>query len=101
MSEGSVCAPSLLIGLINTLMFKPRGEGFVDASSGKELPNCHLNQWYPGQANTEAVLIGLALACIPIMLFGKPFAFWFSSRKVSNLNYHEDAALVSRLITAT
>jgi V-type H+-transporting ATPase subunit a len=46
---GSHCAPSLLIGLINMFMFKPRKEGFIDPNTGEEYPNCHLSTWYPNQ----------------------------------------------------
>lgn len=50
---GGYCAPSLLIGLINMFMMKPRESGFVEGNvpGGKVLQNCHLNYWYPGQVN--------------------------------------------------
>ncbi|KAI6200552.1 V-type proton ATPase subunit a [Aphelenchoides besseyi] len=62
---GSHCAPSLLIGLINMFMFKARDQGFVD-ENGVQIPG------YPGQSMLEAVLVIIAVICIPIMLFGKP-----------------------------
>ncbi|VDM37841.1 unnamed protein product [Toxocara canis] len=79
---GSHCAPSLLIGLINMFMFKEREAGFVNMSrivrkEGQhiiyaEYPNCYLGQWYPAQSIVEAVLVVVAVICVPIMLFGKP-----------------------------
>ncbi|CAD5226514.1 unnamed protein product [Bursaphelenchus xylophilus] len=77
---GSHCAPSLLIGLINMFMFKDRDPGFVDGT-GKQLPNCFLNQWYPGQSMIEAILVIIAVICIPIMLFGKPIYILMKQKK--------------------
>lgn len=48
-----MCAPSLLIGLINTFMFKKRDVGWVDPD-GNEKFNCHLSQWYPNQVDELA-----------------------------------------------
>ncbi|TMS37225.1 hypothetical protein L596_004201 [Steinernema carpocapsae] len=79
---GSYCAPSLLIGLINMFMLKPRSEGFVqhlngttDGSNYEELRACYLNQWYPHQATVEVYLLLIAVACVPVMLLGRPVAF--------------------------
>lgn len=72
---GSHCAPSLLIGLINMVMFKQRPPQFInfnDSINGTEYPQCHLAQWYPYQNIVEPVLVITAAVCIPIMLFGKP-----------------------------
>ncbi|KAL3083894.1 hypothetical protein niasHT_036465 [Heterodera trifolii] len=77
---GPHCAPSLLIGLINMFMFKSRDAGFQD-DNGKELPGCYLNQWYPGQSFVEAILVIIAVLCIPIMLFGKPFHILMHQRR--------------------
>ena len=56
-------------------------------NSTEEHANCHLSTWYPHQvslhvinsqlnlfqkANVEALLVGIALLCVPIMLCGKP-----------------------------
>ncbi|KAF7635779.1 hypothetical protein Mgra_00004871 [Meloidogyne graminicola] len=83
---GSHCAPSLLIGLINMFMFKERAAGFSE--NGHELPSCFLNQWYPGQYNVmlfqsflEAILVIIAVLCIPIMLFGKPLHILMHQRR--------------------
>lgn len=46
---GSYCAPSLLIGLINMFMMKPRKEGFWNETANHELEHCYLQQWYPIQ----------------------------------------------------
>lgn len=88
---GSHCAPSLLIGLINMFMFKDREEGFVNMSKPigqegghmqyQEYPNCYLGQWYPGQSTVEAILVIIAVICVPIMLFGKPIHHMMQQKK--------------------
>ncbi|CAI4221348.1 unnamed protein product [Auanema sp. JU1783] len=88
---GSHCAPSLLIGLINMFMFKSREPGFVDMSKVvsnttdhvvyQELETCYLTEWYPGQGTIEAILVLIAVLCIPIMLFGKPIHFLLEEKK--------------------
>uniref|UniRef100_A0A0N5ABB5 V-type proton ATPase subunit a n=1 Tax=Syphacia muris TaxID=451379 RepID=A0A0N5ABB5_9BILA len=91
---GSHCAPSLLIGLINMFMFKDRNVGFVNethviSNAGGhtqylELPSCYLGQWYPGQSSVEAVLVIVAVLCIPVMLFGKPIYMLVQQKKAKN-----------------
>uniref|UniRef100_A0A1I7ZBV1 V-type proton ATPase subunit a n=1 Tax=Steinernema glaseri TaxID=37863 RepID=A0A1I7ZBV1_9BILA len=85
---GSYCAPSILVGLINMVMLKPRPLGFVkfvngtDGASGyEELHGCYLNKWYPNQATVEMCLLSTAIACVPIMLFTKPLVFLWSQRR--------------------
>jgi len=80
---GSNCAPSLLIGLINMFMFKDRDAGFVEGNTpnGTTYDGCYLNQWYPGQSAIEAILVIIAVLCIPIMLFGKPVYILMQQRK--------------------
>ncbi|CAI4231127.1 unnamed protein product [Auanema sp. JU1783] len=75
---GSNCAPSLLIGLINMFMMKSRDGGYVEGNEpgGAQLGLCYLNLWYPGQSFFETVFVLLALACVPVMLFGKPYMLW-------------------------
>ncbi|KAK0418067.1 hypothetical protein QR680_013355 [Steinernema hermaphroditum] len=75
----SNCAPSLLTGFINMFMFKSRVSGFVD-KDGKELPLCHLNLWYPGQSFFESLFVLIGVACIPVMLFAKPYLMWKESK---------------------
>uniref|UniRef100_A0A1I7TDI8 V-type proton ATPase subunit a n=1 Tax=Caenorhabditis tropicalis TaxID=1561998 RepID=A0A1I7TDI8_9PELO len=77
---GSHCAPSLLIGLINMFMFKKRNTGYYD-ENGKVFRNCHLGYWYPNQRLVETMLISIAVACVPIMLFGKPLWIRFVTSK--------------------
>ncbi|EGT37910.1 CBN-VHA-7 protein [Caenorhabditis brenneri] len=77
---GSHCAPSLLIGLINMFMFKQRNEGFYD-ENGKVHRNCHLGYWYPNQQIVETTLIAIAMACVPVMLLGKPLWIRFVTSK--------------------
>ena len=69
-------------------MYKSRPEGFLKPNSTEEYPNCHLSTWYPeqveegvkqkfgflNQATIEAILVGIASLCMPIMLFSKPIA---------------------------
>ncbi|VDM07307.1 unnamed protein product [Wuchereria bancrofti] len=71
----SNCAPSLLIGFISMFMMKHRPSGFLDPE-GNVYPQCYLNLWYPGQSFFETLFVLLAAACIPIMLFGKPYMQW-------------------------
>ncbi|TMS37744.1 hypothetical protein L596_004616 [Steinernema carpocapsae] len=88
---GSHCAPSLLIGLINMFMFKEREPGFVNSTriineannhtQFAELDACYLTQWYPGQSFIEAILVLIAVICIPIMLFGKPAYIYMQQKK--------------------
>ena len=92
---GSSCAPSLLIGLINMFMMKSREKGYVDPD-GTVKSLCYLNYWYPGQVcfylNHHSTLHGLliislqsffetiflliAIGCVPVMLFAKPYFLW-------------------------
>uniref|UniRef100_A0A7E4ZZQ5 V-type proton ATPase subunit a n=1 Tax=Panagrellus redivivus TaxID=6233 RepID=A0A7E4ZZQ5_PANRE len=76
---GAGCAPALLIGLINMFMMKDREKGFVvDNTQGSHeyLGACHTNFWYPGQSFFETIFLLIALACIPVMLFAKPYFLW-------------------------
>lgn len=77
---GSHCAPSLLIGLINMFMFKARNEGYYN-EDGQVFRNCHLGYWYPNQKLVETILISIAIACVPVMLFGKPLWVRFVTSK--------------------
>ncbi|KAM3723969.1 V-type proton ATPasesubunit a [Dirofilaria immitis] len=91
----SNCAPSLLIGLISMFMMKNRPSGFVDPE-GNVYPQCHLNLWYPGQSFFETLFVLIAAACIPIMLFGKPYMQWKKHKEratmgISNLSVHAES----------
>ncbi|EJD75960.1 V-type ATPase [Loa loa] len=81
---GSHCAPSLLIGLINMCMLKPRKEGFWNLSSSSELEQCYLQAWYPNQGMVEKGLLILAILCIPVMLLVKPFYLKFKFWKIGD-----------------
>ncbi|EFP13278.1 CRE-UNC-32 protein [Caenorhabditis remanei] len=72
---GTNCAPSLLIGLINMFMMKGRNAGFLD-ERGEVYPQCWLSTWYPGQSFFETIFVLVAIACVPVMLFGKPYFLW-------------------------
>ncbi|KAL3117088.1 hypothetical protein niasHT_007491 [Heterodera trifolii] len=73
---GAGCAPSLLIGLINMFMMKSRNKGFIPPGGKEPYPNCHLNYWYPGQSFFESLFIPIAIGCIFVMLFAKPYVLW-------------------------
>ncbi|VDO38095.1 unnamed protein product [Brugia timori] len=104
------------IGLINMFMFKYRRLGFLNESkivsqndghvTYENWPDCYLSQWYPGQASIflimlkfqstlEAILVIIAVICVPVMLFGKPIHFLLHRKKrnvisdnaVSSKNY--------------
>ncbi|CAJ0579527.1 unnamed protein product, partial [Mesorhabditis spiculigera] len=70
---GANCAPSLLIGLINMFMQKPRPSGF-------DTPACYLNFWYPGQSFIESLFLSIAICCVPVMLLAKPYLLWREDR---------------------
>uniref|UniRef100_A0A0N4ZHW6 V-type proton ATPase subunit a n=1 Tax=Parastrongyloides trichosuri TaxID=131310 RepID=A0A0N4ZHW6_PARTI len=111
---GSHCAPSLLIGLINMFMFKDRESGFVNMNKiitteanghivYEEKASCFLQQWYPGQSIIEAILVIIAVICVPIMLFGKPVYILMQQKKAKKaisdsmsvrMNAHTDEAEV-------
>ncbi|EFO26436.2 V-type proton ATPase subunit A [Loa loa] len=80
----SNCAPSLLMGLIKMFMMTSRPSGFVN-SEGNVYPQCYLNLWYPGQSFFETLFVLTAAACIPIMLFGKPYMQWKKHKEQSTL----------------
>ncbi|CAQ48388.2 V-type proton ATPase 116 kDa subunit a 4 [Caenorhabditis elegans] len=92
---GSHCAPSLLIGLINMFMFKKRNEGYLN-ENGEVYSNCHLGYWYPNQRLVETILISISLACIPIMLFGKPLWVRFVTSKRHKLQENKSLKSLRR-----
>uniref|UniRef100_A0A915AQ24 V-type proton ATPase subunit a n=1 Tax=Parascaris univalens TaxID=6257 RepID=A0A915AQ24_PARUN len=91
----SNCAPSLLIGLINMFMMKDRPSGFVNETTGTVYTQCYLNLWYPGQSFFETLFVLVAVACIPVMLFAKPYMLWkehkqFVAAGIVNLSVRAD-----------
>lgn len=58
----SYIAPNLLIGLINMFLFSYPEEGSKS-----------LQPFYPGQKGLQITLVLLAVMCVPVMLFGKPY----------------------------
>lgn len=69
----SACAPSLLIGLINMVMFK-----YPKMDSTKS--NCAVVSWYKGQQGLENFLIVMAVLCIPWHLCLKPLLLWMKHK---------------------
>jgi V-type H+-transporting ATPase subunit a len=60
-------------------MMKSRNKGFTKdniPSPNATLPLCHLNFWYPGQSFFETVFLLIAVICVPVMLFAKPYLLW-------------------------
>lgn len=67
---GTRCAPSVLITFINMMLFKPIAHG------EKCLP-----RMYPYQEYVQMALVAAALACIPILLLGKPIYIMITRRR--------------------
>ncbi|KAF3426302.1 hypothetical protein E2986_13346 [Frieseomelitta varia] len=64
------CAPSVLITFINMIL------------AGEEQPTESCSPYmYPGQFILQKMLFGLALLCVPVMLFGKPLLFLFRKKR--------------------
>ncbi|XGW15378.1 hypothetical protein V3C99_001118 [Haemonchus contortus] len=93
---GSNCAPSLLIGLINMFMFKALPSGFVE-EDGHQKFQCHLNFWYPGQGFFQTLFVLVAIACVPIMLFAKPYMLW-KADKERRESGHRQLGIVERVL---
>uniref|UniRef100_A0A9J2P8T7 V-type proton ATPase subunit a n=1 Tax=Ascaris lumbricoides TaxID=6252 RepID=A0A9J2P8T7_ASCLU len=99
----SNCAPSLLIGLINMFMMKDRPSGFVNETTGTVYTQCYLNLWYPGQSFFETLFVLVAAACIPVMLFAKPYMLWKEHKQtvaagIVNLGFVESILLVVAVV---
>uniref|UniRef100_A0A7E4W0V1 V-type proton ATPase subunit a n=1 Tax=Panagrellus redivivus TaxID=6233 RepID=A0A7E4W0V1_PANRE len=97
---GAGCAPALLIGLINMFMMKDREKGFVvDNTQGSHeyLGACHTNFWYPGQSFFETIFLLIALACIPVMLFAKPYFLW-KENQMRTANGHAQLKTVELIL---
>ncbi|VDP06870.1 unnamed protein product [Heligmosomoides polygyrus] len=93
---GSNCAPSLLIGLINMFQLKEYGKGFVD-DDGKQMFQCQLNSWYPGQHTFQSVLFIAAIVCVPVMLFAKPYLLWKEQKKQEEAG-HRHLGVVGKVL---
>ena len=64
------CAPSVLITFINMIL------------AGEEQPTSDCDPYmYPGQFILQKVFFGLAILCVPVMLFGKPLLFLFRKKR--------------------
>ncbi|KAG7307977.1 hypothetical protein JYU34_006604 [Plutella xylostella] len=72
------CAPSILITFINMMLFK------TDANPR---PVCDPNM-YAGQVGLQKFFVILALMCVPVMLFGKPY-FIMQEQKKRALQGHQ------------
>ncbi|XP_017792511.1 PREDICTED: V-type proton ATPase 116 kDa subunit a [Habropoda laboriosa] len=82
------CAPSILITFINMIL-----NGKADKPEG-----CSSSYMFPGQKILQMVFFGLAVLCVPVMLFGKPVYFLVSKKSkagkvVSNGTTSQDIEL--------
>ncbi|XP_011172894.1 V-type proton ATPase 116 kDa subunit a1 isoform X2 [Solenopsis invicta] len=75
------CAPSVLITFINMMLFKSAA-----------MPAGCSEFMFEGQSILQKVLLGLAVLCIPVMLFGKPLYIVFSKRKRPGKTYSNGSA---------
>lgn len=67
---GPGCAPSILITFINMMMFKNPPDTLEGGCS---------HYMYDGQAEVQKYLLLIAMACIPVMMLGKPI--WAQHQK--------------------
>lgn len=73
---GSACAPSILISFIDMVLLK---------ESKASIPSCS-PLMYSAQITLQHVLLFTALACIPIMLLGKPLFFLRKKMQITREN---------------
>ncbi|KOB77297.1 V-type proton ATPase subunit a [Operophtera brumata] len=86
---GSSCAPQILILFIDMVLWK----------SSTAIPNCDAYM-FSGQETIQRVLVSVFLACIPVLLLGKPIYLnnknkkkrktSLAKRKSSNFRRHEE-----------
>lgn len=70
------CAPSVLITFINMMMFnKEQPESNIPLGCSQYM--------FEGQGLLQMICLYLALACIPVMLFGKPLYVTYVNRNKS------------------
>ena len=62
---GPHCAPSVLILFINMVLFK----------SGEKVGDCE-PYMYGGQEGFQKFLVVIAMFCVPVMLFAKPYLIY-------------------------
>lgn len=72
-AKGSTCAPSVLITFINMMLM----------SSNADVPTGCTEFMFEAQGTVQSVCLYTALACIPVMLFGKPLYILFKRRTTS------------------
>jgi len=81
------CAPSVLITFINMMMFNKQQTDVPDGCS---------QYMFEGQGIVQQVCLYMALACIPVMLFGKPLYVTFvKKRKSPGKSYVSSSALIA------
>lgn len=86
------CAPSILITFIDMVLFKN------SKAPGKD---CNIYM-FAGQSFFQTIFVLIALACIPVMLLGKPIKI-MQARKLANVSTHSaafDLCQVLRVIVA-
>ena len=63
-----------LIGMfLMSYKYRTDGEFTGCANTGKDEPPLGTSVFYPGQQGVQTFLLILALLCVPLMLFPKPF----------------------------
>ncbi|XP_014240542.1 V-type proton ATPase 116 kDa subunit a-like [Cimex lectularius] len=90
----SACAPSVLITFINMMLFKKY----------ETLPNC-AQQFYPGQAIAQPLLVYAAILCLPWMLLLKPTILLVRLSKAKKgpkpAKGHSDEGVMDIIVTAS
>ncbi|CAH1399709.1 unnamed protein product [Nezara viridula] len=86
--HGIHCAPQILIMFINMVLVKPPTVPGADDNNGGDKSNNTLvcdPFMYSGQDAVQKTLVGVALFCIPFMLFAKPlYLIYFKNKKLDH-----------------
>ncbi|XP_043282557.1 V-type proton ATPase 116 kDa subunit a1 isoform X2 [Venturia canescens] len=80
-ASSPTCAPSVLVTFINMMLFH---EAKVSEGCSEFM--------FPGQAITQKIFIAVALVCVPVMLFGKPFYILATKKKPRKNQQHTNGS---------